>query len=319
MLTTLACQNNSSPASASPDITPSSGAISAATDPATGAKKSGATTGQPAGTETTDGWGTPVTPAYPDPVADPSRCIQIPVTDSEWRWGLEGYWTGDGLSFWMDKSVFAPHETPSFLLVKFLHGDRNWGAKPHDITVPRSLDFGPTQGADSLVTTCELCPILHTNVWGDNPTSVWYPVAGTLHFEQANVETREYVGTLEKVVFRRVGIFGMKDYRNWVVSDDCAYLATTRFDTRHQDGLPCRASDSCPNSRYHVCDPVTRTCVASQCDSGRHWDGTSGTWQPTGRETCPDARRCELVLDTDDWYYGAHIEHAYSTGVCVAP
>ena len=319
----LGCGTPSANETSSPPSTPnekvSDGGKGKPNDSATKNVPSAGSPPNATGSITKDGWGTSVTGGYPGAVIDPASCFQISVQDRDWRWGLEGYWTGDGLSFWMDKSVFPKYEQPSFLIVKFLSGDRNWGSGPQAISTPLTLEFGPTQGASGLVTTCELCPILHTNVWGDNPTSVWYPVQGALRFEQANATTREYVGTVENVVFRRVGIFGMKDYRDWVVSEDCAYLSSTHFDTRHVDGRPCDTSDTCPNSRYHVCDPDTKTCVASQCDSGQRWNGATGKMEETGKGNCLNGKRCQLVLDTDDWYYGAHVEHAYTTGVCISP
>ena len=282
---------------------------------------------EPAGSGSTsgkDGWGSPVTSTYPS-IPDPSTCMAVPAQDSLWRWGLEGYWTGTWLHTWFEKEVLPPHDQPSFFLLFLPSGDRNWGAGPGPIA-PGSFSFGPDSGANALPGTCTVCPLLHANVWGDNPDAVWFPVAGTVEFEQANADTREYVGTMKNLILRRVGIDGMKSYSRWIVPPDpnhpeqpeCLFLAQTSFDTRRVDGRPCKLWTDCPNSRYHVCDAEIASCVESQCDMGERWDGATGMFVPTNA-TCASDRVCELALDTDDWYYGAHIEHALSTGTCVVP
>jgi hypothetical protein len=60
-------------------------------------------------------------------------------------------------------------------------------------------------------------------------------------------------------------------------------------------------------------------CVPSQCDQGTRFDGVKGQHVPTTTAACPTGRVCNLQLDTDDWYYGTHIEHAFTTGECVVP
>ncbi len=279
------------------------------------------------GTAGKDGWGTSTTTTYPTTKPAPSNCVELPAepvgpSACEWdcshgfRWGMSGYWTGEGLYQWLDKSYFPKHEQPSFLMLKFLSGDRNWGSGPQEVKAGTTITYGPDAGVESRIETCTLCPILHANVWGDNPSAVYYPVSGSLVIETANAATREYSGHFENVVFKRVGIFGMKYYRDWVASDDCAHLARTDFDTRKSTTKACGGESDCPNENLHVCDTDQGKCAEPQCDSGKNWDGATGTWLDSSRH-CPSDKLCELVLDRDDWYYGAHVEHAHSTGRCV--
>jgi hypothetical protein len=187
--------------------------------------------------------------------------------------------------------------------------------------------FGQASKEAATIETCSVCPVLQTNVWGDNPSAVWFPVAGTMQFSQVNHETREYAGNLSQVIFKRVGIYGVPSYGNWVQSGDplhpeqpdCMFLKEATFDTRRSVERACKTSGDCPNSRYHVCDEATGKCVASQCDQGKRWDGKTGKMLDTGTPACPAGKICELQVDTDDWYYGAHVEHAFTTGACVTP
>lgn len=273
-----------------------------------------------------DGWGSPVTAEYPSAVTDLSQCQAFPAADDHWRWGLDGYWTGSGLAVWMDASYFPDHAQPSFFVIKLLSDPANWYSGPPDMLMPQTITFGPDAGKNARMETCEVCPVLVTNVWGDNPTGVWYPIAGTLTIEQANTETLEIVGSVKDLVFKRIGIYGVASFANWVTDPDpihpdqppCAYLAESHFDTRRVDGRPCKVSDDCPNSNYHVCDADTATCVGSQCDQGKRWDGAKGDWVTT-QSACPTGKECEIQIDLDTWYYGTHIEHALTTGACVTP
>jgi hypothetical protein len=273
----------------------------------------------------TDGWGSPVTDAFPSAVADPGQCLAFDVPDDTWGWGLYGDWTGEGLAAWMPLSVFPKHEQPSFLVVKLMAEPANWYGGPPD-TLPMTVTFGPDAGAEASIDTCTVCPVLVTNVWGDNPTAVWYPIAGTLTIQQADVATREIVGALDGVVWKRVGIDGVASFSKWIVDPDpihpeqpaCAYLAHTAFDSRIAAGRPCTWAADCPNQLAQVCDVDSATCVSSECDQGKRWDPQKGDFVPTS-SACPAGRVCEIALDTDDWYYGTHIEHAYTTGACVAP
>lgn len=299
------------------------GAASASTGAGSGG--SSGQTGQGTTATGKDGWGSPITDAYPSPVTDVSSCIAITAPEAAWGWGLYGYWTGEGLATWLGPEVFPPHDQPSFLVLKLLEGERGWYSDPADIA-PGTFLYGPSSGAQASIATCTVCPVLHTDVWGDNPTAVWYPVAGSLTIEQASAATREYVGKFQGMIFRRIGIHGVASYGGWVTDPDpihpdqppCAYLAEARFDTRRLEGRPCHASADCPNGRYHVCDAATATCVRSQCDQGKAWDGEKGDWIPTD-SACPSGQVCEIESDLETWYYGTHIEHALTTGRCLIP
>lgn len=272
-----------------------------------------------------DGWGSPVTRDYPDAVSDPSSCLSFEVPDDTWGYGLYGYWTGDGLAAWLPQTLFPKFEQPSFVVVKLLGEPGSWYGGPPD-ALPTSVKFGPDAGAEASIDTCTVCPVLVTNVWGDNPTAVWYPIAGTLSIESANLATHELTGSLDGMVWKRVGIDGIASFSKWIDGTDpnhpeqpsCAFLAHSHFDSRAIDGRPCTDAGECPNQFSQVCDADSATCVASECDTGTRWDGALGEFVATGA-TCPDGEVCELSLDTDDWYFGTHIEHAYSTGACVVP
>jgi hypothetical protein len=132
---------------------------------------------------------------------------------------------------------------------------------------------------------------------------------------------------MRNVIFKRVGIYGVPVYGGWIQAGDplhpeqpdCVYIDSTTFDTRRSTQRACTSSYDCPNSRYHVCDHDTGECVPSQCDQGTRFDGVKGQQVPTDTPACSPERVCNLQLDTDDWYYGAHVEHAFTTGECVVP
>ena len=277
------------------------------------------------GSSDKDGWGSPVTSQYPEAVGDPGSCLSFDVPDHAWGYGLYGYWTGDGLAAWLPQTVFPKFEQPSFLVIKLMSQPGNWYGGAPD-TLPTTVTFGPDAGAEASMDTCTVCPVLVTNVWGDNPTAVWYPIAGTLSIDSANLTTHEIRGSLDGVVWKRIGIYGVASFANWIDGTDsnhpeqpsCAFLSHSSFDSRAIDGRPCAEAGECPNQFSQVCDADTATCVASQCDSGKRWDPSTGEFVVTD-ETCPSDRVCEISLDTDDWYFGTHIEHAYSTGACVLP
>lgn len=106
---------------------------------------------------------------------------------------------------------------------------------------------------------------------GDDPTNadkVYFQASGTMHLDVAtSPPSRATKGSLHGV--KLVESTVDKDtYASAPVADgECLFVVSADWDTTVASGATCNTASDCGDTNARVCDPVSKTCVASQCDS----------------------------------------------------
>lgn len=110
-------------------------------------------------------------------------------------------------------------------------------------------------------------------VWegGDDPTTastVYFQAGGTMQLDVvSSPASGESKGSLKAVKLLESKIDEIS-YASTPVGDArCVFIAAAAWDTTVPAGTKCEAVDDCGDTSRKVCDPATRTCVTSQCDS----------------------------------------------------
>ncbi len=101
--------------------------------------------------------------------------------------------------------------------------------------------------------TCRHCVYVLSDVSGDHIQLPYIATSGTLELTSVNVDTGEFVGKLDKILFREISEIAYYSWAAPLENGRCLWLSQLTIDTRSVAGGSCKTNEDCPNAKLQAC------------------------------------------------------------------